>query len=55
MDELMINLIGSVMISTIVTAFTYGFVPVTAAIFWGKPIQKKKFKGRVIPGPLSYE
>lgn len=44
MDEFMINLIGSIMISTIVTAFTYGFGPVTVALFWGKPIQKKRFK-----------
>lgn len=45
MDEFTIYFIGNILISAIVTAFTYGFGPITITLFWGKPIQKKKFKG----------
>lgn len=44
MDEFTVYLIGDLVISAIVAAFTYGFGPVTVAIFFGRPIQKKKFK-----------
>lgn len=44
MDEFTIYFVWNIIISAIITAFTYGFGPVIAAIFWGKQSSKKKFK-----------